>query len=348
MELYNRSFNEPSSDTQTEEVPLFVTYINMVTVLTSATIVIIPAIPIISVIWYTRELHTKYYFFIANLLATNITTVIVGGVLVYLTTILYLLDVNSDSAVVVLKWVVITPFMLLYFMGILSPIPVAIERMIVIAFPFCHRSIMTTTTVTSMLAAMWGLSTLLTIITMIAVPVDIFWPLGMLHWHIKINAIVVVPRLTSIICIAAANSFLQYKITISNRKATENQRLGNEELKEFKERLREIRAQAKPTITLFLSGGIDVLADTILIFIYAVIDASVDPNKKLCVLHFLFLLIETSVILSQTLVYGLYMKKIRNRLPYWMTCYQKWIIRSHNRVGILHKKPQRIVNKANE
>ena len=67
-----------------------------------------------------------------------------------------------------------------------------------------------------------------------------------------------VPQSISIICIVAANSFLQYKITLSNGKAAENQRLGNEdEAKNFKTLLQEVQAQAKATITLFLVGGID-------------------------------------------------------------------------------------------
>ena len=64
------------------------------------------------------------------------------------------------------------------------------------------------------------------------------------------------------ICIVAANSFLKYKITLSNRKAAENQRLGNEEeVKKFKDLLQEVRAQVKANITLFLVGGIDVIAN---------------------------------------------------------------------------------------
>ena len=138
----------------------------------------------------------------------------------------------------------------------LLPITVAIERMIVIAFPFHHRSIITTKTVAIMLAAMWGLSTILTIIIMIIVPRDIVWPLGIMLFHQKIYPILVVPQSISIICIMAANSFLQYKITVSNRKAAENQRLGNEgEAKNFKTQLLEVQAQAKATITLFLVGA---------------------------------------------------------------------------------------------
>ena len=153
--MYSQSFNESftSNDTEAdEEIPLFVTYIGMLTSLITATIVITPAVAVFNVIWYTRELHTKYYFFIANLLATNIAAVIVAVAQGYVISILYLLDFTSDSVTIAVKWLVVAPFTLLYFMSILSPIPVAMERMIVIAFPYRHRSIMTNKTVVGMLA----------------------------------------------------------------------------------------------------------------------------------------------------------------------------------------------------
>ena len=340
MESYNQSINGSSSN-DTEGVPLFVTYLIMVTTLTSAIIIVIPAVTIINVIWQTRELHKKDFFFIAYLLATDVTWVIVATILVYLIIILYLLDMNSESVEIVLKWIGIVPFISIYLMTVMLPITVAVERMVVIAFPFHHRNIMTTKTVVIMLAAMWGLSAILTTIIIITVPVDIVWPLGLMHFHLALYAVIGIPRLISIICIMAANSFLQYNITLSNRKAAENQRLGNEEeVKNYRKRLQAYRAQAKATIILFLAGGIDVVANILQTVTHAVIEISVESNKKTYVLIFSYQLIETCVFLSQILVYGYYMKKIRNRLPNWMVCYRQWIIHRHNRVGILHQQPQ--------
>ena len=234
MESSGQFFYESftSNHTQANEefrVPLFVTYIGMVTTLTIATIVITPAVPIFNVIWYTRELHTKYYFFVANLFATNMAAVIFAVILVYLISILYLQDLSSDTAVIMVKWLVVVPFVTLYIINILLPIPVALERMIIIAFPFHHRSIMMNKTVAGMMVAMWGASIILTIIIILTVPLDIVWPLAMLHLHVNIYVIVAAPRLLAVICIVAANSFLHYKTAISNRKAEENRRLGNKE-----------------------------------------------------------------------------------------------------------------------
>ena len=318
------------------EVLLSVTYLFMVTTLTSAIIVVTPAVTVINVIWHSRQLHTKYFFFIAHLLPTKVTWIILATVLGQLIIILYLLDLNLRSVTFVLKWLIIPPFLVIYMMTILLPITVAVEHTIVIAFPFRHRNIMTTKIIASVLAAMWGLSTILSTIAMVTIPIDIVWPLGLIHIHP--TGIAVLTQLISPVCIVAANGLLQYKITMSNRRAKENQRLGNEEeAKNSKKHLQKVKAQPKATITLFLIGGIDVIANILQIVTYLLIYSLIESNKKLYVLGFLLQLTENGLLFSEMLVYGLYMKKIRNRLPNWMVFYRKCIICRHNKAGALHQ-----------
>lgn len=336
MESYNQSYNQSSSsDGIYTEVPLFATYLNMVTIVIGTIIVVTPAVMIINVIRWTRELHTKYFFFLANLLGTIVIRVIYKGVQQYLIMILYLLELNLDFSII-LKLVILSPALLFYLIDVILPITLATERMIVIAFPFRHRSIMTTKTVVGMLAVMWGLSAILSIIITVTVPVDILWSLGVVYWHIPIFPYFVILRLMSAISITVANIFLQYKITVSNRKAKENQRLGNEE-KRSKKLVQVLQERAKATTMLFLVGGIDVIADILLPVMYVVLGRSVDPDKHIYLLQFLMHPIETGVLLSQILVYGLYMKKIRKRLPKCTTYHGQWTI-SHNRVGVLHQQ----------
>ena len=74
----------------------------MIVILMMITVVIYPAVIVINVIWKTREFHTKYYFFVANLLTTDIIAIIVRSVVQYLIVIVYLFDLQSDSANVIL------------------------------------------------------------------------------------------------------------------------------------------------------------------------------------------------------------------------------------------------------
>ena len=76
-------------------------------------------------------------------------------------------------------------------MTIILPVTVAIERMIVIGFPYCHRSIMTTKTVIGILTAMLGISLTFTVMIIIVVSVDIVWPLALVYYDAIVGPFVV-------------------------------------------------------------------------------------------------------------------------------------------------------------
>ena len=172
--------------------------------------------------------HAKYFFIVANLLATDITSVLVESAQQYLIMILYLLGLNSNSTGTLIKWLVTPQFLLIGTMTTMLPVSIAIEHMIVNGFPYRHRSIMTTKTVICVLATMWGLSAILTATITITVPANTAWSLALVHYGIFITVIFGVLQLISAISIVVVNAFLLYKITVSNRKAKENERLGNE------------------------------------------------------------------------------------------------------------------------
>ena len=223
-------------------------------------------------------------------------------------------------------------------MTVVLPITVAAaERMIVIGFPYRHRSIMTDKTAASVLAVMWGLSTIFSIIITIIVPVDVVWPLALIDWDGTYLPFILIPRLTSTVFIIVANVFLQYKVTVSNRKANKNERLGNEaEEKRFRKLVKLFRVQAKPTITLLLAGGIDAIANVLIPLTFVMISTSVEPNTKVYVEQFFLYPLRSALLLSHPLVYGLYMKKIRDSLPKCTACQGQWNSR-HSKVTSLHQ-----------
>ena len=85
-------------------------------------------------------------------------------------------------------------------------------------------------------------------------------------------------------------------------------------------------------------GSIDVIANILQTVFFLAIDALADPNNRMYLLLFSYILIESCFPLSRSLVYGLYISKIRNRLPIWMIRYQQLIIRRNNRVGIVNRQ----------
>ena len=283
MESCNRSFNQSSfsNDTHPGEIPVLATYLSMIVLTISAIMIATPALMIINVIWQTRSLHTKYFLFLAHLLAIDVAgalTTVIGG---HLIMCLYLFDLNSGPVNAMTKWLFVFPYNLLYLMSLLSLITLAVERTVAIAFPYHHRNLMTNKRAAGVLVAVWGVSTTLSMTIMVTVPYDIIWPLAVVRWGLAIIPLAFIAQITSVISILVANIFLQYKITISNRKAKENERLGNEEeVKRFRKFVQEIRAQAKATITLLLVGGIDVMANILIPVIYTVIGTLVEPSKQ--------------------------------------------------------------------
>ena len=213
MEPGNQSSGEsfPSNNTCTDEVPLFLTYFNMVVVALMAIIVIIPSAMVINVICWIKELHKKYYFFVACLLTANIVDVIIRSIGQYMIMILYLFDMNSDSASVVLQVLVLPLFVLCRMMTIILPGIVAIERMIVIGFPYRHRSIMTTKTVIGILATVLGISVILSVTSTIVVPADVMWPLALVYFNTYVRLLIILFRLTSAVFITIVNIFLYYQ-----------------------------------------------------------------------------------------------------------------------------------------
>ena len=133
------------------------------------------------------------YFFVANLLTTDSIAIFVRSAMQYLIVILYLFDLNSDSANTVLQLFVSPIFVLFHLMTVLLLITVSIERMIVIGFPYCHRSIMTNKTVVYILTIMWSLSFILTIIIIIIVPINIMWPLALVDYNTIITSFFALP-----------------------------------------------------------------------------------------------------------------------------------------------------------
>ena len=341
MEPYDQSSGEsfPLNNTYNIEVPFYVTYLNMVIIPVMATVVITPSVMVINVIGWTKELHTRYYYFIASLLGTDIVSITVRSISQCVIMILYLLGSNSDSAQVVLQASIFPLFTLIHLITIMLPITIAIERMIVIGYPYRHRSILTTRTVFGILAAVLGVSVTLTAMITIVVSVDVVWPLGLVYYDATVAPFVVFPRLTSAIFIIVANSFLFYKVYESNRKAKENERLGNEEeAKKFEKLIQLLRMQMKPTITLLLVGGIDVIGNVLISFMYTTIKVSTEPNTTFYLEQFLMYPISVSLLLCHPLVYGVYMKKIRGRLPRCVSCQNLCNAQRSSRVVRLHQR----------
>ena len=326
MKYCNDSLNMTNSSSgNTERIPMFATYLNMTIILMMVVIVITPAVMVVRIINKTKELRTKYHFLVANLLVTNMINILVESALQYSIMILYLLGLESHSTGNTLKKFILPLHTMLRFTSVLLLIPLAVDCATIIALPLSHDNYRTNRTMAAMIAAVWGMSAGLTVISTIIVPVDIVWPLAVINFSYQIIPFILFARLTAAAFIIVTNAYLFHKVAESKRKARENKTQGNEEeATRFGKIMRLLRSQSKATITLSIVGGIDVVANIFICITYILLNHLAEDTVNIYIHEFLMYPIESAVLLSHSLTYGIYTKEIRARLPKLKICRRLW------------------------
>jgi len=315
----NNTVSDQSSNVSSEDifsdVPLFATYLKMVLLLLAIPTIIVPASVIIHVIWKNERLHTKYYFFVINLLVTDITTT---GRYVYeiFSMILYLFGVtvaHNDIFFVILT----IPRVATRYAFVL----LAIDRVIGVRFPYRHRKIMTNIMVKILVSVSWLLAAAIAFSIRFTSSLFFAWPFG--NYIITPGPIATVllvgPMLISIIMIVVSNAFLYYSTVQSNIKLRQNRRLAGgdqQKINRLQRLLSALQMQAKPTASALILGGIDCGINIIKAIIFAVINTSVPLSSGIMYVYLFQIdyLIEWCQVMSHAFVYGVYMKEIRRYL----------------------------------
>jgi len=296
------------------DVPLFATYLKMFLLLLAIPTIVIPASVIIHVIWKNEALHTKYYFFVVNLLVTDIATT---GRYAYeiFSMILYLFGVtlaHNDIFFVILT----IPRVATRYAFVL----LAIDRVIGVGFPYHHRKIMTDKVVKILLTVSWFLASVIAFSIRFTSSFFFAWPFGnyiIIPGPIA-SALLVGPMLMSIIMIVVSNGFLYYSTVQSNIKLRRNKRLAGDDqrINRLQRLLNALQMQAKPTASALILGGIDCGINIIKAIIFAVVNTSVPLSSGITYVYLFQIdyLMEWCQVMSHAFVYGLYMKGIRRHL----------------------------------
>ena len=276
MEYYNDSSNmtNASGDNYSaERIPLFATYFNMALILMMVAIIIIPAGMVVRIIRKTKELRTKYYFFVVNLLVTNIIDILIEGILQYAIIILIQLGLESGSTENTLKKFILPLHMTVQLTSTLLLIPLAFDCAGLIALSFRYTHYFTDKTVDGMIAAVWVVSAALTVIITIVVPVQIVWALAIINFSDEIIPFILVAMLTMAVFIIVTSAYLFYKVTELKRKARKNKTLENEEqATRFAKLVQLFCSQSKAIIALTIIGEVDVLAKILVCIAYVAIN----------------------------------------------------------------------------
>ena len=298
------------------EVPLFVSYLKMFIQLIAPFVIGIPSLLVLRVILFTKELHTKYYFILTNLLVTDLVGVILENTATFITTCIYVLGIKAKVNCILMK-----SFDAPASAGQLLFIALGIDRYIAIAYPYQHRRLMSTKRVCSMIIAIWAITIGVNGIIISATTFLYLHQLGRCYpltgfpSPYMIKAFV---NITATVGMIAINVYLYKEILASNRRHKENMRLDGQHSNATKcERMREkLREHIKPALSLIILGGIDAAFNLLQPFIYVpmLIILGSDSIARFYLAEFVGRPIQWCQLMCHPLVYGIYMTKIRQRI----------------------------------
>ena len=316
MEAVNNMVDASFSASEAE-VPLFVSYLKMIVLLLAPFVIGIPSALVIRVIAFERELHTKYYFFLVNLLITDFLGVLVNNVVQFVALVLY---VSGSS--IKLSCIFIEIFSIFSFAGQLLFITLGIDRFVAIASPYHHRKIMTKKVAVFIVGVVWDLAISITSVLLVQVPYVHLYPFARCYGLSGFPLIYLFKgsvMVSSTVLIIAINLYLYYKILQSNKKLKENMRLHGESsttARRHVARRKNLHSQIKPTVSILLLGGMDGLINLLIPLLQIVFRLTLgnDSIARIYAIEFVIQPLKLVQLLCHPLVYGLYMTKIRRNI----------------------------------
>ena len=274
MQCGNMDFNSTNNASYTYSnpsdemsVPLFATYALMLIISMMLIVTVVPAVFIIHIILTSKELHKKHYYFVVNLMVSDILGAISRFNAKMFIMVLYLLNLNV-TAYHILRWInlfLVWMVILTHLTSSVSFIPLAVERFITIIFPYRYRNILTNKRAFMMGAGVWVGSAILGIMGIAIVQFEIVVAFGE---HVPVKNIKVliligfIVQVFSLLLITSTNISLHHQITTSNKMLKDNQQLDSEDdsqTKTIQGRLQIFRSHVKLMMSLQLLGGVDSL-----------------------------------------------------------------------------------------
>ena len=300
-------FNDTTTAASYTEVPLFVSYLKMITLLLAPFVLAIPTGLVLRVIVREHSLHTKYYFLVGNLLATDY---LAQNLLQITGLVMHVAGFQVELSCTLIK-LFETP-------GLASQLLFAtlgIDRFIAIAYPYHHRKFMTNKLVGAVIAAVWVMAIAVTSILISGVPFKYLpafancYSLNGFPLQYLIKAFVIV---SSTVLIIAINVYLYYKILESNKTQRDNMQLAGESPRNATN-LEVLRSHVKPAVSVLLLGGLDGLFNLAFPATHVTLRLTLGNNSiiRLYFVNFLAQSIIWCQLLCHPLVYGIYMTAIR-------------------------------------
>ena len=332
------AFNDTTDPGNEMEVPLFISYLKMVMLLLALLVVGIPSALVIRVIAVEKKLHTKYYFFLVNLLFTDFFGLVTTNLVQFISLMLYVSGSNFTLSCILLRI-----FDASSLTSQLLFITLGIDRFVAIASPYHHKKIMTNKVIVSAIAAVWGLGILITSALIFQLPYVQVYPFArcyVINGFQPIYLFKAVVLAFSTVLIVAINIYLYYQILKSQKKHEENMRLHGESSPTTRRHAalrKNLQKHVKPTVSVLLLGGIDGLCNLLVPILYISFRLILgNAVARLYIAEFVIIPLQWFQLMCHPLVYGLYMTEIRQRIFDFELYYR--IFSRRSKVIVLNKQ----------
>ena len=317
--LFNSSMDESLNGTVLE-LPLYITYLKMVTLSVALPSTLIPAMLIMCVITKDKELQKdrhKTNMFLINLLASDVIYALVKTIVSEGLMIGHLLDLKIYASCTVISSLIITAALA----NKLMYIPVITDCLLRIAFPFDYKRVMTTKAVTITISSCWLLALFLSVITSTSRE-SMYLPsvgdcLGIDNNPLS-RLTLAVPLVLSASLTTVTSIYFYYKIIKSEKFFHSIQRNNEEREKAIRigRVLDSLHGHLKHILSVFALGGVDAVLNLIIPLLYIatrLFFPHMDDQLAVKVyIQLIVYMIQFCQSLSHSLTYGFCSKKIRS------------------------------------
>ena len=322
--LLNTSMDESFNGTALE-LPLFIAYVKMSLLTVALPGVLIPAVLVMCIVVRSKELKEEqpnHRVFLINLLITDVIFILAkvtsNGVLMILHLFGVTININC-TAITILTFAPTFATKMMF-------LPLIIDRFINIAFPLDYKRVMTAKVVKITISGLW----LLIVCQSIAIStVHTFLYLPSLgdcvatDSKILLQLTTAVPLILSVSFIVFTSVYFYLKIKRSRNFFHQVQQAGQEGSATKHGRILEmLQEQLKPALSVFFLGGIDAALNLLIPVLFTTLRVNLFDEDPLVVaiygLQLGVLPVQLCQSMSHSLAYGLYAKKIRNKI--WKYC----------------------------
>ena len=279
----------------------------------------IPTIGVAVVILKDKKLRSKSTFLL-NLLAADVATMLFRWLKNTIIITLYLTGFSIDVNCRLINIPIIAAFMATKLLFI----PMSIDRFIHVAFPFKYKRIMTTRVTVTTIGFIWLFTFLMSVLVGIGRSAETIPALAACRKFVKPSffqqALFLVPMTISIIIIAVTSIYLRYRIIKSNRFFHSVKRNVSQQRKAIMagRLVDKLQEQLKPTLSVFIVGGIDGVFNLLFVIVYVVETFyDVTPLTHIYIIDFLWAPMQVCQSLSHALSYGIYRDEVRHKLFSW-------------------------------